>query len=179
MGLLYGIRFGRRKCVVLTALGFPACLTGKHMDMPANMGFCSLTDVLPGWCLLPSTLALMLHQPGLRWQRRMVCGGIPVLMTQDLRKPRLVLSLKPVLGCVLKTTKNQVPAPAGAPAWKCLPEAKGLGKGTAVDKRAMCRVIIFPGKAWTVGNGKKGNVSMRKREKHGLMRSWNQLRFFF
>lgn len=101
----------------------------------------------------------------------MVGGGIPLLLPQDLNETHLVLSLRSVLGCALKTTRNKVPALVGAPAWKCLPEAKGLSEVTAVDGKATFKVIIFLGKTQTVGNGKEGSVSKTKREKHGLRRS--------
>lgn len=80
-------------------------------------------------------------------------------------------SLRPVLGCALKASRNQDPALQGAPAWKRHPEAKGLGKGTAGDRRATDKVTTLPRKAQSVGNGKKGSVSKRNREKCGLRRS--------
>lgn len=82
-------------------------------------------------------------------------------------------SLRPVLGCALKASRNQDPALQGAPAWKRHPEAKG--KGTAGDRRATDKVTTLPRKAQSVGNGKKGSVSKRNKEKCGLRRSWSQL----
>lgn len=98
-------------------------------------------------------------------------GGIPLLLPKNLSEAQLVLSLRLVLGWTLKTTGNQVPALAGAPAWKCLRKAKGLDEGTAVGRKATCEVLILPGKAQTVGNGRKGSVRKRKREKCGVRRS--------
>lgn len=70
----------------------------------------------------------------------------------------------------LEDHRNHIPALEGACAWKCPAEAKGLGKGTAVDRRATCKVITLPRKAQSVGNGKKGSVSKRNTEKCGLRR---------
>ena len=179
MGLLHGIRFWRRKWVVLTALGFPASLAGEHVQMPANMGQILLSGWCPGRLMphpIPSCPSAASTRGGLCWQRRMVGGGIPLLLPKDLSETQVVLwSLRPVLGCASKTIRNQVPALAGAPVWKCLPEAKGLGEGTAVDGKVTCKVVRLPGKAQTVESVKKGSVSKSKREKRGLRRSWNQL----
>lgn len=81
----------------------------------------------------------------------LVTGACSWLCTEDHREPR--------------------PSSGRCPAWKCLSKAKSLGKGTAVDRKAICKVIILPGKSQTVGNGKKGRVSRRTREKLGLRRS--------
>lgn len=96
--------------------------------------------------------------------------GILLLLPQGMSETHLVLSLTSILVCVLKTTRTQIQV-EGASAWKCLPEAKVLGKAVVVDRKASCRDVIFPGKAQTVGNGKKGSVSKRKRENCGLRSS--------
>lgn len=63
MGLLHGIRFWRRKWVVLTALAFPAGLTGKHVEISVTTG----QIFLPGWCpcklMPPSFLPSSSMQP--------------------------------------------------------------------------------------------------------------------
>lgn len=117
--------------------------------------FCPLADVLSFPPLFP-------HAPstrgGLSWHRRIQSCGILLPLVQELSKIKLGLSLRSLLGCALKT-RNKVPALQGAPAWKRLPETKGLGKSTPEDKRDTCKVITLPRNAQSAGNGKKGSVS--------------------
>lgn len=143
-------------------------LYSQHWDfLHANLGslwrcqqawgrFCPLADVLSFPPLFPTAVPA---RGGLSWQRRIQSCGILLPLLQELGKINLVLSLRPVLGCALKTTRNKVPAFQEAPAWKCLPETKGLGKSTPEDRRDICKVITLPRNAHSVGNGKKGSVS--------------------
>lgn len=92
------------------------------MKMPAKhgAGFAPLADVPTGLCLLPFLLAPTLHQPeeactDLAWcrRRKIVTGGIPLLLTPDPSRSLLVLPSRPILNSALKTTGSQVSALAG------------------------------------------------------------------
>ena len=117
-----GTGYWRSKQVAFIELEVPVCLTEKCMKMPAKhgAGFAPLADVPTGLCLLPFLLAPTLHQPeeactDLAWcrRRKIVTGGIPLLLTPDPSRSLLVLPSRPILNSALKTTGSQVSALAG------------------------------------------------------------------
>lgn len=78
----------------------------------------------------------MVEEDGERWGATAFALG-----PEQLHLVRLVIEVCSWL-CA-ETTGSQISALAGNPAWKCLSVAKGLGEGTAVDRKASCRDLVF------------------------------------
>lgn len=159
---------------MLTALGFPACLTGRHVEISVTMG----QIFLPGWCpcklMPPSSLSSssMQHQTEKGYTGR---GGWWVAGSRySFPKTEWV-----PLGTVTEACSwlciedHQEPGPSSGRN-SCL-EMPSWGKGSGQGDRCGHKDHVQVGKAQTVWNGKEGSAIKSNREKRGLKRSWNQL----
>lgn len=172
MGVLHGIRFWRKNGVLLTALGFPACWSGKYVEMPASME----QILLPGWCL-SFPLLFRTSQRGADLAEDDTELWDPAALAPKAERDQLDL-VTVALSSWLCLEDHQEPGPSFARSM-CL-EMSSWGKRSGQrhnwgQKGHMPVHIILSRKAQSMGNGKKYSVSKRNREKCGLRQSWSQL----